>query len=502
MDVDWENFQKYLYGYKKEDIDNWKNYFCSLSEDKRQELYNYLKKGNFEEYSYQQKKMEIDLEKEPAPLNNYETQEEKRLEESRPDHPIKNGLKLLAKLKKNVSGLGYLWIPPRIEIETLSERQILKARWTQKVQIDKPEKYIRYSIKKLKVYEPKPLEETLPPGAKLIPRTVKNPKMRPSYIIKYRDGNKVPVSYLSHLVDRDRHDAIRRERLRTEYGVDLGEDDLPINPTNINLEALVEMGGWEKKETQPNIKLLKKFARLYKESDEEILKFAGKYGPLWLCSTDKHNFCFWKPPLTKLAEGKKTDEPCSWYPLEPIEAFRFYSRQVRAASKIWETLTSDECSFRRYVRNNVDRVYQLWQEYVPDIIPPKAMRETNNTMRQIYDGKKEWFFSLSLKKQRSIFAGHLTRNVLKHVSHYVFWDDVIPQKCTYTGLGFFPLVWAMLSNKTTLSALYYCSYCGEPYIRTRKRPPLGKSNYCDKCRRKGKGKKNIHKQKKREVRNA
>lgn len=232
----------------------------------------------------------------------------------------------------------------------------------------------------------------------------------------------------------------------------MGGDDGYI-PTRI---PELEQAGW--KLTRDAVGVLNDFVKLAEGNDEKARRFVLKWGPLWYCQ--RHSECFWK--ITRAPYS--IEPPCLWLPQEPLEEVRKQARRAKAVLDIAAQLLSI----------NADGA------------------KVEAALRQLTGGTQAVPWNDERNRRGTIW------NLLRWVNQYLFlhrgpkletyWDESRsrPRLRINSGWGFLPAVWLQLAQVVAgATGLYICDSCANSYIRHKRRPAVGKLNYCDDCENKG-----------------
>lgn len=197
--------------------------------------------------------------------------------------------------------------------------------------------------------------------------------------------------------------------------------------------------------------ILLKFIRLHSGSSDEILTFARKWGVLGIC---EHSFpASHNPPRM----SKSKDHPaCKALRLndgnyrEPLERWRYYSRQARAILRIAARLHQGKIG----LQEDWDAVYY------PETADPRAISDTD----------PGW--------------DKLTLTLL--VNDWLELGDVHPRFRwieNEVGASYYCALFGLLATQLMLvisrsKGVGICSSCGEPYIPKRRLPKSNQRNYC------------------------
>lgn len=235
----------------------------------------------------------------------------------------------------------------------------------------------------------------------------------------------------------------------------------PSGKTYSLLRSLKSIG-WKVREDADGV--LNDFVKLAEASNEEILNFARKWGPLWLCM--KHEECLWSPFSARtLRDGEK--DCCLWFPMEPASVYRRCGRQVKTML--------DAASF---LMANKPVPSWLW--------------------RAIGGSGKE--SESSIPYQRLSLAFQVTKLLKQSQIRFSFWWDEAaarPSLEIAVGWGCLPKVCIELAQCLSgAKQLCVCDRCGKAYVRYDRKPQAGRNNYCPECRTKN-AKQKVYARKKR-----
>lgn len=212
-------------------------------------------------------------------------------------------------------------------------------------------------------------------------------------------------------------------------------------------DNVLEKVGWRRKENTEGV--LNDFVKLADATDEEILAFAKKWGPLWLCV--KHRDCIWSPNSVRVKWNGKED-CCLWVPAEPLHLYRRYARMARAI---------------------LNAAYCL-VEGKP--VPTSLWVEAG------WSGEESQF---DVALQRFFLASSVNGWLSNSdVTLWLNWgSEVRPRLSVDTGWGCFQKIWLELAQCLTgARQLCVCDMCNRLYVRYGRKPQAGRKNYCPDCR--------------------
>lgn len=216
-----------------------------------------------------------------------------------------------------------------------------------------------------------------------------------------------------------------------------------------NVLNILESIGWVKKEETEGV--LNDFVKLAEGTDEDILAFAKKWGPLWICV--KHQDCIWSPNRMKFKWEGGIDS-CLWFPAEPLYFYRHYARLVKAILDI-----------ASYLLEGKPAPPSLWKM--------AGWCEEENK----FDVTIQRFFLASSVN------GWLSGS---DVTLWLKWDkEQRPRMNIDTGWGCFQKMWVELAQCLAgVRQLCVCDKCNQLYVRYDRKPQKGRKNYCPTCRSK------------------
>ncbi|MEW6143366.1 MAG: hypothetical protein AB1597_09500 [Chloroflexota bacterium] len=184
------------------------------------------------------------------------------------------------------------------------------------------------------------------------------------------------------------------------------------------------------------------------KTDDDILRFARRYGPLGLC---KHGL----PPMHR----------GSWY------------RDVIQDGELVEVIRMDEWeprlggSERGWCPPVSPEPIKKWLEYsslaLSYLTLAASFKRDKVELKGIgkfflRDGINEWLGDAGIKLELT-------------------WDSQEPT-LTLTGGGIFGALGVQLLTAVTANTLAVCSGCGKPYLRGVRKPKPGQRNFCSNCR--------------------
>jgi len=199
--------------------------------------------------------------------------------------------------------------------------------------------------------------------------------------------------------------------------------------------------------------LLRDLTALRDGSDEDVLRFARKWGPVWSCSV--HAGCLWNP-TTLRPEAPRTRTSCAWTPEESVTEFRMWGARVAAVLEIYARLQSGE-------KTRSEDWFLMDDDGGNSRLPPESQRV---------------MLCGAINDYLCAPEGPLFR---------LRWYDEERARLTIdAGLGFCRVAWMLVAQVIGGAAgVYICSGCAKAYVRE-KRPGEGRHNCCDDC---GKNKK-------------
>jgi len=219
------------------------------------------------------------------------------------------------------------------------------------------------------------------------------------------------------------------------------------------------------KEVDP-VGALDRFVRI--QSDQDVLEFARRFGPLLLCS---HGL----PPLHP-AQGDQEDpalirQSCRPVKREALGRWRYYVRQARAIVFISGSMRQGEPGPR-------DAWEELFQSQ-PKIDGgfPEDTRNLIDKLCQAHE--KELTAAATWIYLKPFLDTWLTLGGLRlEISTY--WHPLTsPPRVQIAGSGTFGvLALQLLASITGSQGFYPCHACGDPY-RPARRPQAGRRSYCD-----------------------
>jgi DNA-directed RNA polymerase subunit RPC12/RpoP len=230
----------------------------------------------------------------------------------------------------------------------------------------------------------------------------------------------------------------------------------------LNFEELTNLGWTYKDDTH---KLLDEFVNLESASPKKVLRFAQKWGPLWVCSShskkgDVEIVSFVHPiaPLHgSLDHGLAW---CSWIPAEAVSAFVKEAKRVAAALRIFSSLVLG-------IKEDEEEKYWAELGFLGRLVFPEGTT---------VDGKR-FIKKLILSKfveSRLTEVGFTLGPSLNAKS---------PIKISLVSdLGFIRPVWLQVAQAMTgMRGIYTCDDCGRLYIREGRKPAKGRLNFCPDC---------------------
>ncbi|HHV52378.1 MAG TPA: hypothetical protein GXX52_02680 [Synergistaceae bacterium] len=239
-----------------------------------------------------------------------------------------------------------------------------------------------------------------------------------------------------------------------------------ISIQQLNFEELANFG-WVYKESTK--KLLDDFIALSNATPNKVLKFAQRWGPLWVCvSHSTHNpdsmdvmgveiVSFVHPVGPLHGDLRHGLTWCSWTPAEAVMSFVREAKRVKAALSIYTCL-------------------KLEKE-----------EDVTNWATLGFSGKLKFNNNTSVKEKRFIKKTLLCRFIESRLSEIGFSIDPTSLKLKLVSdLGFIRAVWLQVAQAMTqMRGIYVCDSCGEVYVRALKKPVAGKLNFCPDCGKKG-----------------
>jgi hypothetical protein len=203
--------------------------------------------------------------------------------------------------------------------------------------------------------------------------------------------------------------------------------------------------GWQVKDDFKGI--TNDFLRIAKGTDDQVLEFAKKWGPLWICAehVDCFMFGFYKPWLIP------NIGPCFWPGFESVERYKKHAREVNAVLSIAAALIENRPSLPAH-----------WEEIGPE---------------------KAWEEPAVL--QKAYLSGGISNMLSRLGIDLAFlWDNnTMPELVINKGFGFLPSVWLEVAQSISRARqICVCDACHNVYIRYGRRPQKGRNNYCPTCR--------------------
>jgi hypothetical protein len=235
-------------------------------------------------------------------------------------------------------------------------------------------------------------------------------------------------------------------------------------PERIELnEGALIYSNWSSKKVRPGPGLLEDFVQLYRSSDEEILKYARRWGVLGICEhglPSSHNSetgpagCF----------PNELDKGWLWF-TEPVERWRYFSRKFSAIQYVGAYLNQDKLG------DEVD-----WE----------LIERPRVYLNQNFEPRQRPRFPADLAEGRLLLARELNKLIrIGQVRPGVAWDEKKAHwQITLEAdslLNLFGLVGLSLVQSICRQDLVICSACGNSY-KPKRRPNPERRNYCLDCR--------------------
>jgi hypothetical protein len=206
--------------------------------------------------------------------------------------------------------------------------------------------------------------------------------------------------------------------------------------------------------------LLDGFVRL--DSPESALRFAQRWGPLWLCGVHGQSL---RPyhSLTReelFTQADPNDEhACYWHPREPVAGWLHYARRMAAVMEALALVRQDPPQpVPRRLWSALD--VNAWFIDHAKGIPDRA---------RFAEGMVHVAIETAIGAQ---LAARLRLG----------WGFRLELDA---GFGFLPATWLLLAQLACrVRAIYVCSNCGHVYARAARlrAPKPGQQNFCDDCR--------------------
>lgn len=205
---------------------------------------------------------------------------------------------------------------------------------------------------------------------------------------------------------------------------------------------------------RPRAGMLDGFTRLWQAPNAQILRFARRWGALHICA---HNL---PTSHAKCMPLRCTRESGFWF-WEPIETWRFYSRQTHALARLGSALHRDQLGA------DVD-----WQRFYQDV--PDLPGEAPWWRRDLDDSLEVEKSSLKRQVDDWLEIGRVRARI-------AWWGAT--SRLDMGGNSLFGAIALQLALAlSSTDGLAICSSCQAPYTPSR-RPSSGTQQYCPDCRR-------------------
>jgi hypothetical protein len=263
--------------------------------------------------------------------------------------------------------------------------------------------------------------------------------------------------------------------------------------------------------------LLEDFLKLDRARDDAILRYARRWGPLWLCGhvlPFAHDDSCWVVHDIELRDGDRS-QPVVWWQ-EPIAAWRTVSRELRAVVRIarqlhngqlasradWESMhhlphVMRQLLYARLAEEGVDEKdlepEEVDEEYGPLLSDERISRDdvdSDDDRLELVTPRQQRLID-RLMMSRLDESVQFQRNVLGAVLDYwltvasvrpsLDWSGAKPD-IQLAGQGLFAaLAVQLLFESARTDGLAVCTSCGTPFLPAARRPRRDHNAYCSDC---------------------
>jgi DNA-directed RNA polymerase subunit RPC12/RpoP len=241
-------------------------------------------------------------------------------------------------------------------------------------------------------------------------------------------------------------------------------DDWPstVPVQQLNFGELTNLG-WTYKDDTDN--LLDEFVNLESAAPKKVLRFAQKWGPLWVCTSHSKrgeveavSFIHPLGPLHgSLDHGLAW---CSWTPAEAVSAFVREAKRVVAALRIFVSLM---------LGMKEEEEEKCWAELG---FSGRLVFSEGTTADD-----KAFIKKLLLSK----FVESRLTEVGFTIGPSLNAKSLLKIRLV-SDLGFIRAVWLQVAQAMTgMRGIYTCDNCGKLYVREGRKPPKGRLNFCPDC---------------------
>ncbi|HEY6346097.1 MAG TPA: hypothetical protein VIY49_31800 [Bryobacteraceae bacterium] len=218
--------------------------------------------------------------------------------------------------------------------------------------------------------------------------------------------------------------------------------------------------------------MLTQFVQLWKQKPESVLRFARRWGVLYLDENGR--------PCQTVGPGKRR---------ESLDTWRYYSRRAQAVLNIAANLKLGrfgELDDWAALRGTASRTGGLLEEidrYSPFMLTmlPRIEYPFSKDGRSVYPKYKR-----SVKSEIAFLAVEATLWLrLGRVGFVVgFGEHGWGLAIDYNTCMLAAIALQLALVLSDVEAVYHCSGCNLPYARTKRAPKPGQANFCDDCGRK------------------
>jgi len=239
-----------------------------------------------------------------------------------------------------------------------------------------------------------------------------------------------------------------------------------LSPDQSEIISAVKSSEERYRRVRPDRNMLTRFAGLWRETPQSILRFARKWGVL---NIDKH--------------GRPSNPVGPFERREPIEMWRYYSRRAQAILNIAANLKlgkvgalDDWTALHHLAAHSCDFLLEI-ERYGPFMLQAIANAAYPSRVKKGFKRTIETDgYMLSLEATLWLRLGRVSFVV--GIENRGWTIEVDYGACMLSAIALqIALVLAAADS------LYTCSGCNEPYIRHKKAPKQNQANFCDNCGR-------------------
>lgn len=282
----------------------------------------------------------------------------------------------------------------------------------------------------------------------------------------------------------------------------------------------LQQNGWKKANRINNEKMFIDFLNLAEthpyqlDSIEKFRKFALAYGPLW-------EGTYRPPQIQKLIANnirtgrqtmklfgkefrkqfRSTKPPKKYSPLKP----KCDGHLARIKPKQPVHLKRNRLALPSWYKPGTWYGYENIFNWYDTALEIEAIFEIALTLRKNEKASEEKWMTIKFEDasefdimvQRQLLAGIINAKLKQFISLQVSLEDGNFRTHIDTGLGFIGALWLHVAQILTKNLmLCTCDGCGQPYIRTGRKPQAGRLNFCEDCGQGDKASKRLYAQKK------